>query len=66
MNKVGSDQIKIRVKEPVNLDKITDIFEKIDLRWSKYLRKDVKMFMLDSDKYCCAAGMLFIKATSSK
>lgn len=65
MNKIESDQIRIRVKEPVYLDNITDMFEKIDLRWSKNHRKDVKMYMLDNEKYCCASGILFIKATLS-
>lgn len=65
MNKIDSDQTKIRVKEPVYLENITDIFDKIDLRWSKHHRKTVKMFMLDNEKYCSAAGILFIKATLS-
>jgi len=65
MNKIESDQTKIRVKEPVYLENITDIFDKIDLRWSKHHRKTVKMFMLDNEKYCSAAGILFIKATLS-
>lgn len=65
MNKIESDQIKIRVKEPVYIENIIDIFEKIDLRWSKCHRKLVKMYMLDCEKYCCASGILFIKATLS-
>lgn len=65
MNKMKSDEIKIRVKEPVYLDNITHIFEKIDIRWSKCHRKEVQMFMLDNEKYCCASGILFIKAALS-
>lgn len=65
MNKIESDQTKIRVKEPVYLENISDIFQKIDLRWSKHHRKDVKMCKLDNEKYCCASGVLFIKATLS-
>lgn len=65
MNKIESDQTRIRVKEPVYLENITDMFEKIDLKWSKYHRKEVKMYMLDGEKYCCASGILFIKATLS-
>lgn len=65
MNKIESDQTRIRVKEPIYLVDITDMFEKIDFRWSKYHRKNVKMYMLDSEKYCCASGILFIKATQS-
>lgn len=65
MNKIDSDQTKIRVKEPVYLGNIRNIFEKIDLRWSKFHRKPVKMYLLDSEKYCCASGLLFIKATLS-
>lgn len=65
MNKSESDQIKIRVKEPVYLENISDMFEKIDLKWSKCHRKAVKVYMLDSQKYCCASGILFIKSTLS-
>lgn len=65
MNKIDSDQTKIRVKEPVDLGNIRNIFEKIDLRWSKFHRKPVKMYLLNSEKYCCASGLLFIKATLS-
>uniref|UniRef100_A0A2S2NHU6 Cap-specific mRNA (Nucleoside-2'-O-)-methyltransferase 1 n=2 Tax=Schizaphis graminum TaxID=13262 RepID=A0A2S2NHU6_SCHGA len=65
MNKIESDKTRIRVKEPVYLENIPEIFEKIDLRWSKFHRKSVKMYMLDSEKYCCASGILFIKATLS-
>lgn len=66
MNKIESDQMKIRVKEPVYLDNISDIFDKIDLRLSKHHRKTVKMYTLDNEKYCCASGILFIKATLSE
>lgn len=65
MNKLESEQTKIRVKEPVYLENISDIFGKIDIKWSKCHRKTVKMYMLDEDKYCCASGILFIKATLS-
>jgi len=65
MNKIESDKTRIRVKEPVYLENIPEIFEKIDLRWSKSHRKSVKMYILDSEKYCCASGILFIKATLS-
>lgn len=65
MNKIDTDKTRIRVKEPVYLENISEIFEKIDLRWSKFHRKSVKMYMLDSEKYCCASGILFIKATLS-
>lgn len=65
MNKIESDKTRIRVKEPVYLENISDIFEKIDFRWSKFHRKSVKMYMLDNEKYCCASGILFIKATLS-
>jgi hypothetical protein len=65
MNKLESDNIKIRVKEPVYLENISEVFEKIDLKWSKCHRKPVKMYMLDEEKYCCASGILFIKATLS-
>lgn len=65
MNKIESDQTKIRVKEPVYLNNITEMFEKIDHRWSKFHRKRVKMYMLNNEKYCCASGILFVKATLS-
>lgn len=65
MNKIESDQTKIRVKEPIYLENIKEIFNKIDLKWSKCHRKPVKMCMLDDEKYCCASGILFIKATLS-
>lgn len=65
MNKLESENIKIRVKEPVYLENISEVFEKIDLKWSKCHRKPVKMYMLDGGKYCCASGILFIKATLS-
>ncbi|XP_050548974.1 cap-specific mRNA (nucleoside-2'-O-)-methyltransferase 1 isoform X2 [Daktulosphaira vitifoliae] len=63
MNTLDSDQTKIRVKEPEYLENISEIFERIDLRWSKYHRKQVKMYSLDERKYCWANGMLFINAT---
>lgn len=65
MNKLESDNIKIRVKEPVYLKNISEIFENIDSKWSKCHRKTVNMYMLDEEKYCCASGILFIKATLS-
>lgn len=66
MNKiVSSQQTKIRVKEPIYLENIKDIFDKIDFKWSKFHRKPVAMCMLDKQKYCCASGILFIKATLS-
>jgi len=65
MNKIESDQTKIRVKEPIYLENIADMFERINERWSKYHRKAVNMYMLDNEKYCCASGILFIKATLS-
>lgn len=65
MNKSESDQTKIRVKQPVCLENITEMFEKIDIKWSKIHKKDVKMYELDNQKYCCASGILFIKSTLS-
>lgn len=63
MNKSESEQTKIRVKQPVYLENITDMFEKIDSKRSKHHRKFVKMYKLDNQKYCCASGILFIKST---
>ncbi|XP_050440326.1 cap-specific mRNA (nucleoside-2'-O-)-methyltransferase 1 isoform X2 [Adelges cooleyi] len=65
MNKQDPDQTKIRVKEPVYLTEISEMFEKIDLRWSKCHRKDVQMYSLDERKYCSATGILFINGTAS-
>lgn len=65
MNKLESEQMKIRVKEPMYVENISDVFGKIDTKWSKFHRKTVQMYMLDEKKYCCASGMLFVKATLS-
>lgn len=66
MNKIKSDQTKIRVKEPIFFENIRNISERLDVRFSKCHRKPVTMYLLDDEKYYCASGILFIKATLSK
>lgn len=65
MNKIQSGQIKIKVKEPVSLKNIRAISKRTDLRFSKFHRKSVYMYILDNKKYYCASGIFFIKATLS-
>lgn len=65
MNALDSDQTKIRVKEPEYLENISEVFDRIELKWSKYHRKEVKMYSLDEHKYCWVTGMLFIDSTMS-